>query len=304
VKKAMPISYKVYDCITYDGEDCLELRLRTQWDRVDHFVIVEAELTFAGTEKPLQFDLGRYAWASSKIRYIPLRTAEFAGCQTAWDRERFQRNALRRGYMDAADHDVVIIADVDEIIRPEKIAAVEPGSVQVFELLMLYFYCDYLMVSEPFWRKVVAVTGAYALAHEAEDIRNDTALRATVKTVDIPDAGWHFSYLGGMDMIERKLERFSHQNLNKPRYKDRENNLARIYAGKDIYRRAKRWGRVHMGDFGNAVVARWFAQRPDLFAPAAMQPVGNVDAVLAVRRRAGRKPSPWEKLKLRVWNAW
>lgn len=299
----MPISYKVYDCITYDGEDCLELRLRTQWDRVDYFVIVEAELSFAGTEKPLQFDPGRYAWASSKIRYIPLRAAEFAGCQTAWDRERFQRNALRRGYTDAAEHDVVIIADVDEIIRPEKIEAVEPGSVKVFELLMLYFYCDYLMVSEPFWRKVVAVTGAYALAHEAEDIRNDAALRATVKTVDVPDAGWHFSYLGGMDMIERKLERFSHQNLNKPRYKDREKNLARIYAGKDIYRRAKRWGRVHMGDFGNAVVAHWFAQHPDLFTPAAMRPVGNVDAVLASRRRAGRKPSVWEKLKLRVWNS-
>jgi beta-1,4-mannosyl-glycoprotein beta-1,4-N-acetylglucosaminyltransferase len=300
----MSPAYKVYDCITFDGEDCLELRLRTQWERVDHFVIVEAEVTFAGTQKALQFDAERYDWARSKIRYIPLRAEAFAACKTAWDRERVQRNALRLGYEDAADDDVVIIADVDEIIRPEKIGAVEPGRVHVFELLMLYFYCDYLMVSEPFWRKAVAVTGAYALAHEAEDIRNDAALRATVETVDVLDAGWHFSYLGGMDMIERKLERFSHQNLNKPRYKDRERNLARIYAGKDIYRRAKRWGRVHMGDFGNAVVAQWFAQRTDLFSPAAIRPVGNVDAVLAVRRESGRKPSAWEKLRLRVWNAW
>ncbi len=294
----------VYDCITFDGEDCLELRLRTQWECVDHFVIVEAEVTFAGATKALQFDPERYAWASSKIRYIPLRAEEFSACQTAWDRERLQRNALRRGYQDAAEHDVVVIADVDEIIRPEKIGPVTPGTAQVFELLMLYFYCDYLMVSEPFWRKAVAVTGAYALAHEAEDIRNDTALRAMVKTIEIPDAGWHFSYLGGMDMIERKLERFSHQNLNKPRYKDREKNLARIQAGKDIYRRAKRWGRVHMGDFGNEVVAQWFAQRPELFSPAAILPMGNVDAFLAERRRSGGKPSAWEKLKLRVWNAW
>ena len=300
----MPSPYKVYDCITFDGEDCLELRLRTQWDRVDHFVIVEAEVTFAGTAKALQFDAERYAWARPKIRYIPLRAEVFAACQTAWDRERVQRNALRLGYQDAAEDDVVVIADVDEIIRPEKIGPVEPGTVQVFELLMLYFYCDYLMVSEPFWRKAVAVTGAYALAHEAEDIRNSAALRAEVVTLEVRDAGWHFSYLGGMDMIERKLERFSHQNLNKPRYKDREKNLARIHAGKDIYRRAKRWGRVHMGDFGNTVVAQWFAQRPELFSPAAIQPVGNVDALLAARRAAGGKPSAWEKLKLRVWNAW
>lgn len=296
--------YKVYDCFTFDGEDCLDLRLRTHWDRVDHFVIVEAELTFAGTAKALQFDAVRYAWASSKIRYITLQASEFAACQTAWDRERFQRNALRRGYADAAEHDVVIIADVDEVLRPEKIGAVAPGSVHVFEMLMLYFYCDYLMVSEPFWRKAVAVTGAYALAHEAEDIRNSAHLRAAAHVVDVPDAGWHFSYLGGMDMIERKLERFSHQNLNKPKYKDRENNLARIDAGKDIYRRAKRWGRVHMGDFGNAEVAKWFTQRPDLFSPAAITPVDDVAVVLAERRRTGGKPSAWEKLKLRVWNAW
>ncbi len=300
----MAHSYKVYDCFTFDGEDCLDLRLRTLWDRVDHFVIVEAEVTFAGTAKALQFDAERYAWAASKIRYITLQAAEFAACETAWDRERFQRNALRRGYADAAEHDVVIIADVDEIIRPEKIFAVAPGSVHVFEMLMLYFYCDYLMVSDPFWRKPVAVAGAYALAHEAEDIRNSADLRAAAEVVDVPDAGWHFSYLGGMDMIERKLERFSHQNLNKPRYKDREKNLARIYAGKDIYRRAKRWGRVHMGDFGNATVAKWFVQRPELFSPAAIQPLDNVAVVLARRRSAGGKPSAWEKLKLRVWNAW
>lgn len=296
--------YKVYDCFTFDGEDCLDLRLRTHWERVDHFVIVEAEVTFAGTAKALQFDPERYAWAASKIRYISLQAAEFATCQTAWDRERFQRNALRRGYPDAAEHDVVIIADVDEIIRPDKVFAVAPGHVHVFEMLMLYFYCDYLMVSDPFWRKAVAVTGAYALAHEAEDIRNDANLRAVATVVDVPDAGWHFSYLGGMDMIERKLERFSHQNLNKPRYKDREKNLARVYAGKDIYRRAKRWGRVHMGDFGQPEVAKWFAERPELFSPAAIQPLDKVAVVLARRRHNGGKPSAWEKLKLRVWNAW
>lgn len=300
----MPPAFKVYDCFTFDGEDCLELRLRTLWDRVDHFVIVEGGLTFAGEPKKLQYDAERYAWAASKIRYMPLAAAEFSRCRTAWDRERFQRNALRRGYLDAAENDVVIIADVDEIIRPERIEMVAPGSVHVFELLMLYFYCDYLMVSEPFWRKAVAVTGAYALAHEPEDIRNNKTLRAEVTRIDVPDAGWHFSYLGGMDMIERKLERFSHQNLNKPRYKNRERNLARLYEGKDIYRRPKRWGRVHMGDFGNAVVASWFAQRPELFAPAAIRPVGDVHGVLATKRLAGPKPSVWEKLWLRIWNSW
>jgi beta-1,4-mannosyl-glycoprotein beta-1,4-N-acetylglucosaminyltransferase len=300
----MPKPFKVYDCFTYDGEDCLELRLKTHWDSVDWFVIVEAELTFSGTPKAFTFDAERFAWAMPKIRYVQLQACEFGVCETAWDRERLQRNALRRGFADAEPHDVVVIADVDEIICPEKITAVTEGTVHVFEQLMLYFYCDYLLVSDPFWRKAVAVTGSYALQHEAEDIRNSKALRERVKTVVVPEAGWHFSYLGGMEMIEKKLERFSHQNLNKPKYKNKQRNLVRLYAGKDIYRRAKRWGRVQMNgkDFGNAVVADWFAQRPELFSPTDVRCAGPLHAVLDQYRQHSQTAWRWEKLKLRVWN--
>ncbi len=301
----MNTDHLVYDCFTYDGEeDCLELRLKTHWEAVDWFVIVEADITFSGVAKAYTFDAGRFAWAMPKIRYVPLAAAEFHACQTAWDRERFQRNALRRGYHDARPHDVVIIADVDEVLKPEKIGPVAPGSMHVFELLMLYFYADYLLVSDPFWRKAAAVSGALALAHEPEDIRNNKALRASLPTVTVPDAGWHFSYLGGMELIEKKLERFSHQNLNKPRYKDKQKNLARLYAGKDIYRRAKRWGRVELdgAGFGNATVTAWFAQRPALLAPADIRPAGRLSEVLARYRRQSKAARRWDKLKLRIWN--
>lgn len=296
---------KVYDCFTYDGEqDCLELRLKTHWEKVDWFVIVEADITFSGVGKALSFDADRFAWAMSKIRYLPLRAEEFSACTSPWDRERFQRNALRRGFTDAAPQDVVIIADVDEVLRPGKIGPVAPGHIHVFEQLMLYFYCDYLLVSDPFWRKAVAVNGATALQHEAEDLRNSKALHASLTVVPVTDAGWHFSYLGGMELIEKKLERFSHQNLNKPRYKDKQKNLARLYAGKDIYWRAKRWGRVQMdaADFAEPVVAAWFAQRPALFAPTDIRSAGRLREVLERHRRQGSAARRWEKLKLRLWN--
>ena len=300
----MPKPFKVYDCFTYDGEDCLELRLKTHWNKVDWFVMVEAELTFSGIQKAFSFDAERFAWAMPKIRCVQLQAFEFSACETAWDRERLQRNALRRGFADAQPLDVVIIADVDEIICPGKITAVAEGTVHVFEQLMLYFYCDYLLVSDPFWRKAVAVPGSYALQHEAEDIRNNKALREGVKTVMVSDAGWHFSYLGGMELIEKKLERFSHQNLNKPKYKDKQRNLARLYAGKDIYRRAKRWGRVEMEskDFGEAVVTNWFSQRPGLFSPSDIRCAGTLSAVLDQHRQKSPAARQWEKLKLRIWN--
>lgn len=293
-----------YDCFTYDGEDCLELRLRAHWERVDVFVIVEASITFSGLAKTLCFDAERYAWALKKIRYIPLSAEEFASCETAWDRERIQRNALQRGYADAGVDDLVIIADVDEILRPECLIAPNHGELQVFELLTLYFYCDYLQISEPFWTKAVAVRGDLALRHEPEDLRNNKALRKTLKKVMIANAGWHFSYLGGMEMIEKKLQRFSHQNLNKPRYRDRDRNLERLFAGKDIYRRARRWGRVDMkgNGFENAVVQSWFADRPEMWAPERIQPVFQLSSVLSKHRQQSMLAKSWNKLLLRCWN--
>jgi beta-1,4-mannosyl-glycoprotein beta-1,4-N-acetylglucosaminyltransferase len=300
-----PTRPRVYDCFTYDGEDCLDLRLRAHWEQVDVFVIVEAALTFAGQPKALSFDAERHAWAMAKIRYVPLEAQAFAGCATAWDRERTQRNALRLGYADAAPDDVVLIGDVDEILREDQLRPVAPGEIHVFEQLMLYFYCDYLMVSEPFWRKAVAVSGATALQHDAEDLRNGKALRARLREVSVKDAGWHFSYLGGMDMVQKKLERFSHQNLNKPRYRDARKNLARLYAGKDIYHRAKRWGRVQMppeGHWGSSVVERWFQERPELWAPHDIRSAGRLDEVLERHRSQPRWRRRWSKLWLRLWN--
>lgn len=295
---------KIYDCFTYDGEECLDLRLRAHWERVDVFVIVEATLTFSGLPKALSFDAERHAWAGSKIRYIPLEAADFAGCHTAWDRERLQRNALQRGYADAAPDDLIIIADVDEVIRPECMAAAAPGEIRVFEQLLLYFYCDYLQVSEPIWAKAVSVRGDTAHQFTPEALRNDKALRHSLRQTLVPDAGWHFSYLGGMEVIERKLERFSHQNLNKPRYRDRQRNLARLYAGKDIYRRARRWGRVGMDvdGFANPVVQAWFEQRPTLWSPPDIAFAGRLNTVLEAARRQPKVLRSWRKLWLRMWN--
>lgn len=295
---------KIYDCFTYDGEECLDLRLRTHWERVDVFVIVEAKLTFSGLEKALLFDRDRYAWAMQKIRYLPLEATEFSDCRSAWDRERVQRDALQRGYADAADDDLIIIADVDEVIRPACMTPAEPGEVRVFEQLLLYFYCDYLQISEPFWCKAIAVRADLARQYTPEALRNSKALRPRLRQTLVPDAGWHFSYLGGMDVIEKKLERFSHQNLNKARFRDRTQNLARLYAGKDIYRRARKWGRVGLGNagFGEPTVQAWFDDRPGLWAPQDIRFAGEIPTVLATARRQGNMARKWHKLWLRIWN--
>ena len=47
---------KIYDCFIFFNElDLLELRLEEHFDRVDIFVLCEANTTFTGRPKPLVF---------------------------------------------------------------------------------------------------------------------------------------------------------------------------------------------------------------------------------------------------------
>jgi beta-1,4-mannosyl-glycoprotein beta-1,4-N-acetylglucosaminyltransferase len=295
-------TFSVYDCFTFDGEECLDLRLKAHWDQVDIFVIVEANLTFSNLAKPYSFDPEKYAWAMPKIRYIQLDATEFSNCVTAWDREKFQRNAMQRGYVDSKSNDVIIISDVDEVIRPGLITEIEPNSIHIFQQLILYFYNNYLLVSDPYMAKVVAVRGDFAAKYTPDEIRNDLEIRQSLNSVFKADAGWHFSYLGGHKMIEHKLARFSHQNLNKPKYKNLEHNIQRINSGKDIYWRAKRWGRVDIPTFGSEAIDTWFKARPELTAPGEISFAGSVpEVVQESQKRSGLRKQLY-KAKLRIWN--
>jgi beta-1,4-mannosyl-glycoprotein beta-1,4-N-acetylglucosaminyltransferase len=51
----------------------------------------------------------------------------------------------------------------------------------------------------------------------------------------IPDAGWHFGYLGGVEKIIEKLEAFAHTEYNLPKYKDPAFIQEAISKGKSLY---------------------------------------------------------------------
>ena len=52
---------KVYDCITYCGEDLLlKIRFETLFNKVDRFIIVEANKYFNGDSKPKLFNIKNF----------------------------------------------------------------------------------------------------------------------------------------------------------------------------------------------------------------------------------------------------
>ena len=123
---------KLIDCFMYFDEDLMtDIRLNILNSHVDRFVIAEATMDHAGNKKKLNFDINKFKKFEKKIKYIvvddlPKDVKRFKkNWSSAHVRDQFQRNALERGYADCSDEDLIMISDLDEIPRPEKIKEFE-----------------------------------------------------------------------------------------------------------------------------------------------------------------------------------
>ena len=115
----------VYDCIPFFNEiDILKMRLHIMDPIVDRFVIEEATVTFSGEPKELCFEKNKELFKEflPKITYIVVDNSPVN--TTTHLRDKFQKNALVKGLADAADEDVIILSDVDEIPNPKTLQKV------------------------------------------------------------------------------------------------------------------------------------------------------------------------------------
>ena len=62
------------------------------------------------------------------------------------------------------------------------------------------------------------------------------------------DGGWHFSYLGGIDKIQAKLEAFSHAELNRPEFRSDEHIRWAAENGVDLFHREGSFQFVELDD--------------------------------------------------------
>lgn len=110
---------RIFDTILFCNElALLQTRLHELSEVVDQFVVVEAPITFSGREKPLYFADHQDQFAEFVDRIIhvivpdlPVGISPFR----AKIRKILQRDAVVRGLMNAADKDVVMLSDADEI---------------------------------------------------------------------------------------------------------------------------------------------------------------------------------------------
>jgi predicted O-methyltransferase YrrM len=225
---------RVYDAFVFFNElELLEVRLHELADVVDRFVLVESPLTYSGKPKPLHFDLSRGRFAPFLERIAHVVVEDVPRPATPFEREAHQRDAIARGLKDCHPDDLVLVSDVDEIPRAGAVRAGGPG-VRVLAQRLAYYFLD-TACPEP-W------CGTRLLSY-ADFLRRGgaQAVRHTPGEV-VPDAGWHFSFMGGAERIREKLGAYAHVELAS--FADAGHVRDRLRDLGDLFNRGIRWAPV------------------------------------------------------------
>jgi len=284
----------IYDTfLFFDELELLELRLHELDPVVDRFVIVESTITHSNKPKPLVFLENRERFRQFSQKIIHVVVSDGARGASGWapsGKQRFaiedhDRRAVGRGLTHCRPDDIILHGDVDELPRAEKVREVKERVfrkdvasrawsallrhpfvvryfrnifkkhhplVTVFEHRLYYYYLNCSCLSMPWWPGTRMMffrdfTSAY-------DLRR-------WKGRTLPDAGWHFSYMGGTERIRKKIAAYAHQEFNNPRFTDADHISRAISNQTDILGDGKRLGWVDV----DKSYPRFIRENPERF---------------------------------------
>lgn len=236
----------VISAFTYNGEfQILKLHLSILSPYVDKFIIVEANKTFTGHDKPLYFfrDQRYFKEWWKKIEYYVVdnwddtdiweQAVNSPNTQGAshWKREFYIKENIQKALAKSniQDEDIVFIGDVDEIIDPN----VQYESDTPFKAkLRVYAYHLNNRSNEEFYGTLI---GQYKDIKDTclNHLRSDKRLYAKDTYL-----GWHFTSMGGMEEVRRKLNdsytpesynTYEVQQLLPQRFKEHKDYLGRNF---------------------------------------------------------------------------
>ena len=231
----------IYDCFTFFNEiELLKIRMNILKDVVDKFVIVEADKTLRGVPKAFNFEKIKAEFDNEypdKIIYIKATNCPVLENSKDWAIEYFQRNSIMGGVYNCKAEDLIMISDIDEIPNPNILKNLHDYTVipinksknnkkihlkQIFSLLgenkkflklnTLDYFLEYMSVAleqDLFYyyfnnkanqKWYGTVLCKYKNLRIPQQLRNRREIMPYVK-----NAGWHFSYMGGIEQVKLKL---------------------------------------------------------------------------------------------------
>ena len=209
---------------------------------VDYFVILEAAKTFTDEPKPLYV---RENWSRFKkyhhkmiLHTLDTSEADFEEGDT-WAIERFSRNAMYdqviphlKNAQEAFVGDVILVSDVDEIPRPDAIKTLRncdfPKEVTLHTKM---YYYGFQWAKREDWAHPQATFYNNEKTVLPSDLRDSHG-------ADLYNAGWHCSYcFSTVEEMVTKIKSFSHKELNREEFTDRDKIVTRVRGGRDMFDR-------------------------------------------------------------------
>jgi len=233
---------KIYDCfIFYNEFELLDLRIAEMYDHVDYMVLVEANHTFQNAPKDFNFAT-RYKKYEHLTKLIYIGIEDMPLDPDPWENERYQRDSIMVGLEEADDDDLIIISDIDEILRPETIAELRKNQADIygFRMPLFNFKFNYMLSTQDLYTVWSGALKKKLLNSPEEFRRQRHALNnlgwqyndGMIKIVE--HAGWHFTYLGGDEFAKNKIQSFAHSDDNRPEVLDQINIEESIRLGRGI----------------------------------------------------------------------
>lgn len=237
------------DSFTYFNEaDILLFRLAVLSPFVDKFVIVESDYTFSGNKKPQHsVELIGKLWPYREKLIFHMHKADLTGLdfskkpdkfdetQDCWNIEHQQRNAILDACVDLPADAKIMIGDVDEIPAPAAVKYVSTlplGQPVVFS--QWFFYYNLCHMRKQLWPGTIATTLGYMRETTPQELRD---MRCMLPN-RVANGGFHLSFFNTPQGIKKKIESFSHQELNKDEYTDIAHIGECIATGRDLFNRS------------------------------------------------------------------
>ena len=234
----------------FNETELAELRVKYLEKIVDHFVVVEANITHQGKHKDWNFPKilkSNLKEFSKKIQYHQLNIDpeqikneeswiidDIKG-DDAWRIENFQRNYIKVASKNFSNEDILIISDVDEIPSRQKLEFIKSCDFKkiapiVFEQHLFHIDCNYLRLES--WRGSIATTIQISNKYSPHQLR-----RARNRISHFSDSGWSFSSFGGPKKVIEKLESIAHKEFNNDKYKNLDHIKNCQKTGADLFHR-------------------------------------------------------------------
>lgn len=176
----------------HDEIELLELKL-SEMDLVDRVIIMECEVDFAFKPKPVHYWENRHLFEKYNHKIIHVNCDNIEEQRNDPNPYRIRLANCVKGFKNCEPNDIIMYSDPDVIIK----------------------HSSYEKVRAAYYRNADAV---YSWS-------------PPVPVGLFNDMGYHFSKLGGVDVILKNLESYPHQELNTPYIADRDKMKFKVENG-------------------------------------------------------------------------